>query len=288
MDKITSKALRLGAHMSIAKGFVAAARETSEDFGANALQIFLKSPRGFGISKLTPADAEAFRNYSKERGGIFLVVHASYLLNFAKPTQPGQWDFRSLVEDLKLVASLRGAGAVLHVGKSLELPYEEAENNLVENLNRILETTDDLPSEIILENLSHQGTEMGYRFEQLQSIDAKLGHPKRLTFCLDTCHAFAAGYDLRRPESVKAVFTEFDQRLGLSRLRVIHFNDTKQPLGSQRDRHENLGLGHVGKTGLVAIAREALHHNIPLILETPEDVRTHKEDLDILKGWLKE
>lgn len=285
---MTPKPLLLGAHMSIANGFVTAAQETSEGLGANALQIFLKSPRGFGVSKLTPADAEKFRTYAAECGGLFLVVHSSYLINLAKPATAKGWDFDSLIEDLRNTAALGGAGVVLHVGKSLSLPYGEAEKHLVENLKRVLDLSQKFSTELILENTAQQGSEMGYRFEQLQSIDEKLGKPPRLSFCLDTCHAFAAGYDLQTFKSVRAVFEEFDQRLGLSRLRVIHFNDTKQPLGSKRDRHENLGLGHVGQEGLVAVAREAIARDIPLILETPEKTRTHKEDLELLRRWLAE
>lgn len=282
---MTTKTPRWGAHGSIADGFVEAARDAKENVGGNALQVFLKSPRSRGTCKLTDPEATAFRSFARAGSPLFLVVHSSYLINLAKPLPVDAWEFESLIEDLNNTEKLGGAGVVLHVGKTLALSYEMAERHLIENLKRVLERTESLSTHLILENTARQGSEMGYRLDQLERLQKAIAHP-RLSFCLDTCHAFAAGYDLRTPEGVEAFFEEFDRRLGLNRLTVIHFNDSMFPTGSQRDRHDNLGFGYMGQEGLVAIARLALQHDIPLILETPEKTRTHRQDLDLLKAWM--
>lgn len=277
---------RWGAHGSIADGFVEAAREAKEGVGGHALQVFLKSPRSRGTCKLTEPEAAAFRSYARAGTPLFLVVHSSYLINLAKPLVSHAWEFESLIEDLRNTERLGGAGVVLHVGKTLAQSYEEAEKYLIKNIQRVLEQTEGLSTHLILENTARQGSEMGYTLEQLERLQQALNHP-RLSFCLDTCHAFAAGYDFRTPSGVQQFFKEFDQRLGLNRLTVIHFNDSMFPIGSQRDRHDNLSFGYIGQEGLMAIATLALEHDIPLVLETPEKTRTHKQDLDLLKGWMK-
>ncbi len=276
----------LGAHMSIAKGFVEAAQETVASLGANALQIFLKSPRGRGKTKLTDEEAGKFRAYCDANGVRFVVAHCSYLLNFAKPMDANsRWPLDSLIEDLRSMEKLNGHGVVLHVGKNLELSFEDAEKYLIENLKVVLNETADTDQPILLENTAGQGTEMGYTFEQLRSFYEKLGKPDRVKFCLDTCHMFAAGYDLRTPAAVRKTMDEIERLIGLDRVQLFHFNDSKKDLGSRVDRHEILNEGFIGN-GLKTVAKFARDHEIPMILETPEKTRTHKEDLQILKGWL--
>ncbi|EKD93532.1 MAG: hypothetical protein ACD_28C00129G0005 [uncultured bacterium] len=273
----------LGAHMSIANGFLAAAQETHELLGANALQLFLKSPRGRGITKLTVDDAHAFREYIKKVDIRFVVVHSSYLLNLAKPITGDPWALQSLIDDLRSTAQLGGAGVVLHIGKTLELAYGIAEDHLVQNLQTVLEATQDLSTEIILENTAGQGTEMGITFAQLASVYTKLGKPSRVSFCLDTCHLFAAGYDLTTAISVEQILKQFDEEIGTHKIRVFHFNDSKYPLGARRDRHQNLKEGHVGLEGLTVLAQFGARRGIPMILETPLRDGSHLEDFKILK-----
>ena len=273
--------------MSIAPGFVEAARKATDVYGASALQLFCKSPRGRGVTKLTSEVATQFRAFSRENDLQFVIAHGSYLLNLAKPVNgEDPWPIDSLVADLRTVESLEGAGVVLHTGKTLDLPYGEAEDFLVENLKRVLEETADLKAHILLENMSGQGTEMGVTFEQLASILDKLGRPERVSICFDTCHAFAGGYDLRTTDSIDKVMADFDRLIGLDRLTVFHFNDSKKGLGENRDRHEVLEIGQIGD-GLKLMAQWARDRGIPMILETPEkNGRTHMDDLAILKQWL--
>jgi len=263
-----------GAHMSISGGFTAAMREAHEVLDANAMQIFMKSPRGKGKSKLTPDEAREFKAYAKEIGFKYTVVHCSYLLNFAKKGQ--RWALDSLIEDLNGAEMLGASGVVLHVGKHLDNSYEDAFEFLIPNLKTVLAETS---SNLILENTAGQGTEMGRSFEELAEIMSVLGD-KRVRICLDTCHSWAWGYDWGDPG---AVFEEFDRVIGLSNLDVIHLNDATKERGSRVDRHANLGDGEIGEDRLEKIVKFAGEKSIPLILETPERYgKTHKDDVEFV------
>lgn len=277
--------LILGAHVSIAAGFPETALFAQEKLSANALQIFAKSPRSNGKSKLTEAEAKIYRAATKN---IFTVIHCSYLLNFAKDLSRIIYPLENLIDDLRTSEMLGAAGVILHVGKHLELSRATGIAWIVKNLQYVLEKTKNLKSAIILEITAGQGTELGNNFAELKTIYTQLKKNKRIKFCFDTCHAFAGGYDLRSAASVKKVFTEFDKTLGIKNLSCIHFNDALSEFGSQVDRHANLGEGKIGKVGLVAVAKFAEKNSIPLILETPEkNGKTHLQDLKKLRSWLK-
>jgi len=292
-----------GAHMSIANGFTDALKRSHEEMTANAMQIFMKSPRGRAITKLTPQEAGEFKAYAKKIDFKFVVAHCSYLLNFAKPVVDlsfadakqliGEaprsaslssrcWALASLIDDLRGVEMLGGAGVVLHVGKSLELSQLDAFDFLIKNLKKILAETEDIGAKIILENTAGQGTEMGRSFEELAEIYDSLGQSKKIGFCLDTCHSWAWGYDWSNAD---AVLKDFDRVLGLKNLTLIHFNDAMKERGSRVDRHANLGDGCIGEKSLCAIAKFAAEHSIPLILETPENKgKTHIDDFNFVRS----
>lgn len=277
-----------GAHMSIAKGFVKAATKTREEYCATAMQIFLKSPRGRAEKLISDEEAQAFQAACQERRISLVVAHCSYLLNFAHDVQGDPWPIDCLVADLRNIKRLGGAGVVLHIGKYLEVAPTEALRHLGLNLREVLRQTEAENNFIILENTAGQGTEIGWQFPELEQIYKEtLGSHPRIRFCLDTAHLFAAGYDLRDAKAVQAVFDEFDRRFGLKNLLLIHFNDSLKPLGSRVDRHANLGVGLIGKAGLVAVMNLARQHQIPLVLETPEDEHgSHLPDLEVLRSWL--
>jgi len=277
--------LILGAHVSIADGFAAAALFAREKLQANALQIFAKSPRSNGKSKLTEVEAKAYRAATKN---IFTVIHCSYLLNFAKDLSKINYPLENLIDDLRSSEMLGAAGVILHVGKHLELSRSKGIAWIVKNLQFVLEKTKNLKSEIILEITAGQGTELGNNFAELKTIYTQLKKNKRIKFCFDTCHAFAGGYDLRDAVRVKKVFSELDKTLGIKNLSCIHFNDALSEFSSRVDRHANLGEGKIGKAGLIAVAKFAEKNSIPLILETPEkDGSSHAADLKKLRIWLK-
>ncbi|MFA5352240.1 MAG: deoxyribonuclease IV [Candidatus Gracilibacteria bacterium] len=277
--------LIFGAHVSIADGFTAAALFAREKLSANALQIFAKSPRSNGKSKLTESEAKDYRAAAKS---IFTVIHCSYLLNFAKDLSQIIYPLENLIDDLHTSEMLGAAGVILHVGKHLNLSRGEGIAWVVKNLQFVLEKTKALKSAVILEITAGQGSELGNNFAELREIYIQMGKPKRIKFCFDTCHAFAAGYDLRDAARVKKVFTELDKTLGIKNLSCIHFNDALMDFNSKVDRHANLGEGKIGKAGLIAVAQFAQKNSVPLILETPErNGKTHLQDLKKLRSWLK-
>ncbi len=279
----------LGSHMSIAKGFLDACKRTVEDYDANALQIFCKSPRGRREKLLTEEEAKEVREYVKENN-LYLNSHCSYLLNFAKPMTTDPWPVNSLVSDIVKTHALGGYGVVLHIGKYLELEKSEAYKYLSENLTKVLEMTEDEDIPILMETTAGQGTEIGFRFDELAEVYDLIIQKDRVKFCLDTAHIFAAGYDIRTVETVKETFNEFDRLLGIDNLKLVHLNDSKKVFGSRVDRHANFGAedANIGNEGITAVAKFAIEKNIPIVIETPEkEGRTHKGDLEILRKLIR-
>lgn len=274
--------------MSIARGFSAAAVKTADEYGVNAMQVFTKNPRArAGTKKIAKKEALEFKRTCLEKKIKYVVAHCSYLLNFAKPLPQNHWSIKNLVDDLERIHLLGGVGVVFHVGKHLELDYKKAEKDLVKNLKVILKKTQKLNNFIILENTAGQGSEMGWTFEQLAEVYRGLGRHKRIKFCLDTAHSFAAGYDWRKTDKQEEYFKKFDKLLGLENISCLHFNDSLKPCGSKIDRHENIGTGFIGLKPLERIAKFAEKHSMPFILETPEKQITHKDDIKIIKQWFK-
>ncbi len=276
--------LQIGAHSSIAKGFLQAV-STVESWGGNAVQIFLKSPRSYRHSKqLSEQEAMEVKQRLQERG-IFLIGHCSYLLNFAKPLQDFRYVADSLVDDMHKINALGGVGIVLHIGKYLEMSKQESFANIKQSLQYVLDSTPE-DAKIVLENTAGQGTEIGFRLQELGELFEVLERHPRIGFCLDTCHAFAAGYELSSVEGVREWLEEFEERMGLDRLVCFHLNDAKKDVGSRVDRHEDLGEGKIGLTGIKEIVRFAHRHNKPLILETPAKLSSYSEQIEMVRGFL--
>lgn len=277
----------IGAHFSVSKGYLESFK-VALSIGAEAMQIFAKSPMQAKLRAVTEEESKAVRDFARRAEIKALVIHASYLLNFAKPRSHDAYEIKSLVEDVFNSEALGGVGAVAHLGKSLEMPKDEAINNYVENIKNVVEKTDGLKSAVILENTAGQGTEIGFNFEELGYIYKKIGNKKRVKFCLDTAHMFGAGYDLRDAKAVKKTLGEIDKLLGVGNIACIHFNDSKKALASHVDRHEDVGHGSIGETGLKYFAlglRDLGGDKIPLILETPEGIDTYEKQIKKVRSW---
>jgi len=275
--------------MSIAKGFLDACKRTVEEYNCNSLQIFCKSPRGRREKPLSEEEAKEVNDYVKKHN-LYLNSHCSYLLNFAKPMTIDPWPLESLISDMVKTHALGGYGVVLHIGKYLELEKNEAYKYLSDNLTKVLEMTEDTDIPILMETTAGQGTEIGFRFDELAEVYDLITQKDRVKFCLDTAHVFAAGYDIRTKETVKETFDEFDRLLGLENLKLVHLNDSKKAFGSRVDRHANFGAedAMIGNEGVTAVAKIAIERDIPIVIETPEkDGRTHKGDLQILRQLIK-
>lgn len=276
--------------MSIDKGFPAAARMTTEEYGANAMQVFTKSPRSRQVKPIPEEDAKEFQQIAKQGGIKYIIAHSSYLLNFGKPLSEVAWAEKDLTTDFERLSSLGGNGVIIHIGKSLAGDPQKALQNVVENAKIIVEKTEKTGLEYILENTAGQGTEVGTTIEELAQIWKGLkGFSPRIRFCLDTAHLHGAGYDLSTEKTVQKFLDDFDQAIGVKNLSCFHFNDSKVELGKKVDRHINLGLGEIGLPGLTEIARFAASKSIPLICETPEKYgKTRYEDLETVRGMVGE
>lgn len=271
----------IGAHMSIGKGFFHAYTEAQKDLGANAMQIFTKNPRGASSKPLQQEDIQQCQVFQQTHH-FFSVAHCSYLLNFAKSFTHDPWPNESLIDDIRRIHILGGCCVVLHIGKKLELSDEEVVNNIVYNIHYVLDKTKDTPTYILLENTAGQGTEIGYRFDELGMLIRAINND-RVKVCFDTCHAFAAGYDIRNKQAVDNTMREFDQQVGLQNLIMFHLNDAKKELGSRVDRHEDIGFGTIGWEGIFAITEFAHKYHLPCILETPAEKQSYKEQIQIIR-----
>lgn len=277
----------LGAHMSISNGFAQAVQDSVAELDCKAMQIFLKSPRGGVAKPLSEAEELKFQQAYDQHNFQFVVGHSSYLLNLAKPIDIlDNWQMNSLLDDFEKLSRLNGKGLVYHVGKYLKLPYQEAEGQLVENLKILLDKAHKYNVPLLLENCAGQGTEMGTNLEHLQSVIDKVQAGKLLATCLDTCHAFAAGYDLSDPAEVDKFFDQIQKTITIQKVVCFHFNDSKNPCGSRKDRHENLGLGHIAVPGLQQFLKRAAEHNVPVILETPLINNSHLPDVKLVRSWV--
>jgi len=266
----------LGAHVSIAKGYPAAAKYLVEELGCNAMQVFLKSPRGRAEKPLKEEEAKEFKKYCKENGLVYTVGHASYLLNLAKKIPANDYQVKSILSDMEKIHRLGGKGVIYHVGKYLDLEYEEAQNLLVKNLKALLKKARKYKVKLLLENLAGQKSEMGTTVEQLADIYNALGKDKQIEFCIDTCHAFVSGYDFSKKTEVQKFFKKFDKLIGIKKIQCIHLNDSKKPFNAHVDRHANILDGEIGKEGLKTVVNIAKRNKIPLILETPEKVKNQR------------
>ncbi len=279
-----SQELFIGAHTSIGLGFENALKSIKA-MGGNSVQIFLKSPRGRQSKRISDYEANQTKNYLQQNN-VFLVGHCSYLLNFAKNITNDPWPAESLIEDMQNIYKLGGVGVVLHIGKYLDMQKEEAFKNIKKAITFVFENTPQ-ETKMLFENTAGQGTEIGFRFDELKEIYNLFSdeQKQRIGFCLDTCHSFAAGYDLKTKEGVLNWQQEFDNNIGWEKVVCIHFNDAKKELGSRVDRHQDIGFGFIGEEGLKEVAKIAKKSSIPLILETTTEHETYLQQIQKIKNW---
>ncbi len=251
------------------------------------MQIFTKAPMAAKMREVTEDEARAFSASPYRKEITDIVVHASYLLNFAKPQSKDAYERRSLAEDLRSIEKLGGQGVVLHMGKYLGVDPAIADALFVENLLAVLEDTKKLKVPIILENTAGQGTEMGWQLEEYGHIFKKFKKNKRIRSCIDTAHLSGAGYDLGTPAGAKATIKKLEEHVGIENIVCVHFNDSKKPIGARVDRHQDIGYGTLKVDGLREFMR-GLHKqspSLPFILETPQEHATYTEQIALVKSW---
>lgn len=282
----------LGAHVPTAGG-VRHAFANAAAIGGEALQLFVKNPNRWDAKALGDAERAAYHRARVAHGCPPVTAHASYLINLAATDPETLRRSRdALADELARCDALAIPGLVLHPGAHLGAGVETGLDAAARSLDLVLSGAEACgqTTQVWLENTAGQGTVLGSRLEDLAAIVARSDHRAHLGICLDTCHAFAAGYEVHTADGLAAFLDEVEAQLGFHRLGCFHLNDSRFALGSRRDRHANLGAGEIGLATFVALASDPRFAALPMLLETPrgEDEQDHARDLARLRAALRE
>jgi deoxyribonuclease-4 len=257
----------IGAHVSPAGGLPLAI-ERGVERGCRAIQIFNQSPRMWRPTAYTPDDFAAFREAMSASPIEAVLIHAVYLLNCATDdAEMADKSLTALIHSLRVGEAIGAAGVVLHPGSAKTGDVGEAIARAGTVIAEALASTSECP--LHLENTAGTGGTLGRSFEELAALIDAVGGDRRLGVCLDSCHLLASGYDIRTATGLSETLADFDRVVGLERLRSLHLNDSAQPLGSNRDRHANLGMGELGDRGCSVFLSDPLFEELPCVLETP-------------------
>ncbi len=278
-----------GAHESIAGG-VFNAIERGKKATCDTIQMFNKSNNQWRAKKLATDEIDKFFAAIEETGVDVAVSHTSYLINIASPDSDlSEKSRNSLKDEMERCELLRIPNLVMHPGSHVGSGEEVGLNRISENINRMFGELNDNNVTLLLEATAGQGSNLGYTFEQLAYIIDTIDNKDKMGVCIDTCHIFAAGYPLVKASDYKATMKNFDDVLGIDRLKIIHMNDSKKEFGSKRDRHEHIGKGFIGLEGFANFVNDKRLKSVPMIIETPkgDDLAEDIENLKVLRGLVK-
>jgi len=248
--------------------------------GGNTFQFFTRNPRGGNAKPVDEADAAAFRSFAEENGIGVILAHAPYTLNGCS-ADPAIRDFaiRTMADDLARMEYVPGNLYNFHPGSHVGQGVEEGIRLIAEMLNRVLR--EDQHTTVLLETMAGKGSEVGSRFEEIREIIDRVKLNSLMGVCLDTCHVNDAGYDI--VNDLDGVMAEFDRVIGLERLKAVHINDSKNPLGARKDRHEKIGEGYIGTEGILRVMRHEALRELPFFLETPNELEGYEREIRMLK-----
>ncbi len=271
--------LNIGCHLSASKGFSHMAKEAIS-IGANTFQFFTRNPRGFAAKDLDDKDIESFKKIAKENNFSQILAHAPYTLNPSSADEKVRdLALRIMQDDLERMEHVPGNLYNFHPGSHVGQGAEKGIELTAQLLNNVLK--EGQTTTVLLETMSGKGSEIGRSFEEIKKIIDLTELDEYVGVCLDTCHVFDAGYDIA--EKLDEVLDEFDKVLGLERLKAIHMNDTKNPFESHKDRHEKIGEGALGREALVKVINSPRLKNIPILLETPNELDGYAEEIEFLR-----
>lgn len=274
----------LGAHVSIAGGLPHAV-ENGLRLGCEAVQIFSKNQRQWRVPLLEDEEAEAFRSAFAASPLEAVTIHDSYLINLADPQKEGLGRAREgFVVEMERAQRLGVPYLVFHPGAHKGKGEAFGLRRIAESLDWCLDRAEAPDVLLLLENTAGQGSTVGYRLEHLQAIRQGTSDPDRLGVCLDTCHLFASGYDLRDEASYQGVMEEVDDVLGLAQVQAFHLNDSKKELDCRVDRHEHIGRGAIGKEGFRLLVNDPRFTRVPMVLETPGEEEEYRRNLEVLRA----
>lgn len=273
----------IGAHLSASKGYVHMLDE-AVSIGANTFQFFTRNPRGGKAKELDLADVASFNEKSKAQGVNVILAHAPYTLNCcsAKP-DVRQFAIETFADDLKRMEATPGMLYNFHPGSHVGQGAETGISMVADALNSVL--YENMTTTVLLETMAGKGTEIGKSFEELQSIIERVELSDKIGVCLDTCHVFDAGYDI--VNDLNGVLENFDKVIGINRLRALHLNDSKNPFASHKDRHEKIGAGSMGEKAFENIVNNKYLCNLPMFLETPNELSGYKAEIALLRSLQK-
>lgn len=271
--------LKIGCHLSSAKGYLAMGKGAIK-IGANTFQFFTRNPRGGKAKPLDLEDVAAYRAFSQEQGLFPILAHAPYTLN-ACAADEGLRTFarETMADDLARLEHIPGSLYNFHPGSHVKQGPEVGIALIAEHLNAIL--TPEQSTTVLLETMAGKGSEVGRSFEELRAILDRVELSDKLGVCLDTCHVSDGGYDITG--DLDGVLEEFDKVIGLGRLKAIHLNDSMNPLGSHKDRHQKLGEGTLGLEALERIINHPALRELPFYLETPNDLAGYAREIAMMK-----
>ena len=273
----------IGSHISSSKGYAAMGRQALK-LGADTFAFFTRNPRGGSAKEIRQEDVDKFLKIAEEGGFGKLVAHAPYTLNACATKEEVRTFAReAFADDLRRMEYIPGNYYNFHPGSHVGQGTAEGIRLISEMLNENLKK--EQTTTVLLETMAGKGTEVGRTFEELQSIMEKVQLSDKLGVCLDTCHVYDAGYDV--VGRLDDVLGEFDRVLGLSRLRAIHLNDSKNPMGSRKDRHEQIGKGSLGLDAIAAVINHPALRNLPFYLETPNEPEGYAREIALLRGLYK-
>lgn len=271
--------LQIGCHLSSSKGFLNMGKEIVK-LGGNTFQFFTRNPRGGAAKTIDEKDIEAFKTFAKENNINIILAHAPYTLN-ACSADADVRNFAKQVfaDDLKRMEYIPGNMYNFHPGSHVKQGVDTGIEYIAQMLNEVLDKNQH--TKVLLETMAGKGTEIGRSFEELQMIIEKVELNNKLGICLDTCHIYDAQYNI--VDNLNGVIDELDKVIGLDRLCAIHLNDSKNPFASHKDRHELIGKGYIGIDTFNNIVSNEKLRNIPMYLETPNDMEGYAKEIAMLK-----
>lgn len=276
--------LNIGCHLSIAKGFLAMGKD-AQSINANTFQFFARNPRGSKARAIDPEDAAALLELAGENRFAKLLAHAPYTLNPCSVEEKTRaFALVTMADDLSRMEYLPANLYNLHPGSHVGQGVQEGIRLLTAILNSIL--TAEQSTIVLLETMSGKGSEIGSSFEELRQIMDGVTLREKIGVCLDTCHVYAAGYDI--VNDLDGVLEQFDRVIGLDQLHAVHLNDSMYQLGSRKDRHAKIGAGYIGLEGLSRIINHPKLRRLPFFLETPNELSGYADEIRLLRGLYKE
>ena len=272
--------LTIGAHLSCAKGFYEMGQEMLA-MNANTCQFFTRNPRGGQAKELNLNDIEAFLNLMKENAVEKILAHASYTINPCSDKEETRiFALETMTDDLNRLAALNGQYYNFHPGCHVGQGIETGLTQIVSLINHLLSTQTN--TTVLLETMSGKGSEIGSTFDEIAAIINRSNDAEKLGVCMDTCHIYSAGYDI--VHHLDDVLEEFDQKIGLKRLKMIHLNDSLTPFNSHKDRHAKIGAGSIGTEAIIRLINHPLLKDLPFILETPNMFEGYKAEIALLRA----